>query len=221
MAFYPDGVTMQHATMTGQAVLTTTDASGARSINASWIDLFTGKDGHTVTKLEARDNVLVEIPATKTTSARTITSATLTANGDEKRGLTSARFDGSPCFREGGAVAPAGSARAAQPRDPGACTSKPAAGAKPAGPRTGTSRTGRATTLVLKLAGQLDAIQALFQQKAVFGTAGCRPAPSHPTTAQRQVALKPKPREPRHLSRVQTADLTVDARDRRFLETEI
>jgi hypothetical protein len=108
MAFYPDGVTMQHATLTGQAVMTTADAAGARSIHASWIDLFTGKDGQTVTKLDARDNVLVEIPATKTTAARTITSAALTASGDEKRGLTSAKFDGSPCFREGGAVVPAG-----------------------------------------------------------------------------------------------------------------
>jgi lipopolysaccharide export system protein LptA len=221
MAFYPDGVTMQHATLTGQAVLSTADASGARSINASLIDVFTGKDGQTVTKLEAHDNVLVEIPATKTTSARTITSATLTANGDEKRGLTSARFDGNPCFREGGAVTPA---RGAQPRDPADCTSKPVAGAKPSSPQTPTSRTGRATTLELKLAGQLDAIQeAVFQQKAVFedGRVSAKADVAKYDDAKDVLFLTPNSREPRQVSRVQTADLTVDAPEIDvFLETE-
>ena len=211
MAFHPDGITMQHATLTGQAVLTTTDAAGQRSIHASWIDLFTGKDGQTVTKLDARDDVLVEIPATKTTLARTITSATLTAGGDEKRGLTSARFEGSPCFREGGAVVASGAAR---PRDSGAC-SPPAPGPKTSSPQgAATSRTGSATTLVLKLAGQLDAIQeAEFQQKAKFadGRVSAEADIATYDDAKDVLFLKPNPREPRSGSRVQTTDLTVDA----------
>ena len=214
MAFHPDGITMQHATLTGQAVLTTSDATGQRSIHASWIDLFTGPDGQTVTKLDARDNVLVEIPATKTTLARTITSSTLTASGDDTRGLTAARFDGSPCFREGGAVLPTGVARAGQPRDSGAC-SPPATGQKSSSPQSAAaSRTGSATTLVLKLAGQLDAIQeAEFQQKAKFadGRVSAEADIATYDDAKDVLFLKPNPREPRSGSRVQTADLTVDA----------
>jgi lipopolysaccharide export system protein LptA len=225
MAFYPDGVTMQHATLTGQAVLTTTDAGGSRSINASWIDLFTGKDGQTVTKLEARDKVLVEIPATKTTSARTITSATLTAGGDEKRGLTSARFEGSPCFREGGVAASAASSQAAQPRDPGPCAAPARGGPKPLSATAApTTRTGSATTLVLKLAGQLDAIQeAEFQQNAVFedGRVSAKADVARYDDAKDVLFLKPNASGPRRVSSVQTVDLTVDAAEIDvFLETE-
>jgi len=222
MSFHPDGITMQHATLTGKAVLTTGDASGQRSIHASWIDLFTGTDGQTVTKLDARDNVLVEIPATKTTLARTITSATLAASGDGKRGLTSARFEGSPCFREGGAVIPVGTARASLPRDT-ACT-PPASGAKTPPPGAAPSRTGSATALILKLAGQLDAIQeAEFQQKAKFEDGRVTAVADVATydDAKDVLLLRPNAREPRQISRVQTTSLTVDATQIDvFLETE-
>jgi len=100
MSFYPDGVTMQHATLTGRAQMSTTDQNGCRSIRATWIDFFTGKDGQTLTQLQARDKVIVEIPPAANSSGRTITSATLSATGDEKKGLTSAKFEGEPCFVE-------------------------------------------------------------------------------------------------------------------------
>jgi lipopolysaccharide export system protein LptA len=67
---------------------------------------------------------------------------------------------------------------------------------------------------VLKLAGQLDAIQeALFQQKAVFEDGRVTATADLATydDANDKLLLKPNPREPRSISRVQTADLTVDA----------
>jgi hypothetical protein len=45
MGFHPDGQTLQHARLTGQAVLTLRDTNLSRSIKASMIDLSTGTDG--------------------------------------------------------------------------------------------------------------------------------------------------------------------------------
>jgi hypothetical protein len=82
---------------------------------------------------------------TETSRARTITAASLAASGDDAHGLTSARFDGSPIFNE-----------RADPATPG--------GAAPAPPLRGSGK-----VLVLKLGGQLDAIEtAEFQQQASF-----------------------------------------------------
>ena len=50
--------------------------------------------------LLARDKVVVDIPPGQGTAGRVITSDTLDAKGDEKRGLTSARFEGRPKFEE-------------------------------------------------------------------------------------------------------------------------
>lgn len=200
MSFHADGVTMQHATLTGGAVLTTGGATGNRSIRAAWIDLFTGKDGRTVTSLGARDQVVVEIPATATAAGRVITSSTLTARGDEKRGLTSARFEGSPRFVE----------QATRKSESGAVTSQP--------------RTGSAQLLVLTLGGQLDAIeQAEFQQNVRFedGRVTAEAELGIYDDARDVLQLRGSPKETRRLSRVTTADMQVDAREIDvFLETE-
>lgn len=144
MTLRPDGVTLQRAVLTGQASMVLAGAS-ARSIKASSIDVSMAPDGHTLVGLKATDRVSVELAATETTRARTITSARLEATGDDAKGLTSARFDGSPVFTE----------RPEPPRAPGAAPGVPL--------------TGSAVVLVLVLGGQLDAIEsAQFQQHARF-----------------------------------------------------
>lgn len=190
MSFYEDGMTLQHAALTGQAVLNLS-GEGARSVRASWIDLFTAKDGRTLTRLQAKDRVVVTLAPTSTTPGRTITSTVLSASGDEKQGLTSARFEGNPRFEE-----------------------TPASGGRGAGaPQAGDSRAGTATTLVLKLGGRIDAIErAEFQQHAKFQSGDMT---GEADVAQYEEAsgllhLLPNAREPRRLSRVTTPDMSVD-----------
>jgi lipopolysaccharide export system protein LptA len=77
---------------------------------------------------------------------------------------------------------------------------------------------------VLKLAGQLDAIQeALFQQNAVFedGRVSAEADVATYDDANDKLLLRPNQREPKKISLVKTADLTVQATEIDvFLETE-
>ncbi len=193
MSFYADGLTLQHASLTGRAVLNLSSAT-AKSVKASWIDLFTAPDGRTLTRLQAKDTVVVTLAPTATTPGKTITSNTLSAAGDDKKGLTSARFEGSPRFEE----VPAAGARRGGSAGAGA---------------QGTARTGTATTLVLTLGGQIDAIErAEFQQKAWFqdGDATCEADVAQYEEANGLLHLIPNAKEPRRLSRVTTSEMTVD-----------
>ena len=187
IGFHPDGQTLQHATLTGQGVLTLRDEASTRSIKASWIDLFTGADGRTLTALKATDRVIVELPASATMPARTIRSNTLNATGDEKKGLTSARFEGNPQFEE--------------------TPLKPAAGSSTVAKRTGT-----ATALVLTLGGQLEAIEkAEFDQRARFES-GAMTAEADKATyveAKGMLELRPNTNEPRRRSSVNSGDFNV------------
>ncbi len=189
MAFRPDGVTLQHAALAGQASLVLAGAS-TRSIKASSIDVSMAPDGHTLTGLKANEHVVVDLAATETTRARTITSASLDAVGDDTKGLTSARFDGSPEFSE-------------EPE------SSRAQGAAPA-PRL----RGSGITLVLKLGGQLDAIEtAVFQQHAKFtnGDATAKGDIAEYDQARDVVHFTANAREPRQRPQVQNGDIEVDA----------
>ena len=203
MGFHPDGQTLQHATLTGQAELTLRDASLSRSIKGSLIDLFTGTDGRTLVGLTAADRVIVELPASATAPARRITSQTLKATGDEKKGLTSARFDGNPKFEETGA--------------------KTARGAGQGGTTTDT-RTGTSTVLILTLGGQLEAIEkADFDQNVRFVN-GALTANSDKATyreAKGLLELHPNDREPRRRSSVSSGEFFVASADIDLsLETE-
>ncbi len=139
MTFQPDGQTLQHATLTGAAELRLREKNGLRTVSASWIDISTAPDGRTLTALLAKDKVVVDIPPGQGTAGRVITSDTLDARGDEKRGLTRARFEGRPKFEE-----------------------RPAA-------KGSQLKTGTATVITLALGGQLDAIErAEFMQNVEF-----------------------------------------------------
>jgi len=139
LTFQPDGRTLQHATLTTQASLLLTEKTGRKSIEASWIDVYTAPDGRTLTRLDARDRVIVKLPASGETPARTIRATTLTSIGDEKAGLKAARFDTNVVFEE------------------------------PKGGRDGAPRKGTSQSLQLTLNGSLDAIEkAEFRQNVVF-----------------------------------------------------
>ena len=189
MSFRPDGVTLQQATLAGQASLALAGAS-ARSIRASSIDVSMAPDGHTLTALKAIEHVIVDLAATETTRARRITSATFDATGADGKGLTSARFNGSPVFTE----------QAEPSRTPGAA---------PAAPLEG-----RGTTLVLTLAGQLDAIElAEFQQNAEFHSEGAtaRGDIARYDQAHDVVHFVANSREAGSRPHVDNADIKVDA----------
>jgi lipopolysaccharide export system protein LptA len=141
LGFLPDGRTLEHATLTGDASVGLAGEQGARSIAASWIDMFVAADGRTLKGLQARDHVVVELPATKEAPGRVIKAPTLDGQGDDK-GLRLATFDKGVTFEE----TPAATGQ-----------NKPST-------RTATSR-----TLVLHLGGQLENIeQAEFKQQVVF-----------------------------------------------------
>ena len=184
MTFHPDGRTVQHATVTGAASLQLSGARGMRSIRGSWIDLFTAADGKTLTRLEAKDNVVVVLPASGETPAREISAATLLATGREPKGLESARFQTGVRFieRRSGAGSPA---------------------------RTVTSQ-----SLVLGLGGDLEAIErAEFQREAVFVDGALRGEADLIVyeAAKERVQLTPGTRTPPRDSRVRDEQVTIDA----------
>ena len=189
LAFHPDGGAVQHATLTGQARLGLADEVGRRSIAGSWIDLYTAPDGKTLARLDARDRVEVELPATKDAPARTIRGTTLAARGEEKTGLQSAVFDGGVTFDE---------------RDPGGRGQKPV------------TRTGKAQSLVLKLAGELEAVtDAEFRRGFTFEDGSATAHAEHGRYDVRggKLELFVDPANPRQLPRVEDEGFQLEGRD--------
>ena len=184
MTFHPDGRTVHHATLTGTAALQLSGSTGGRSIRGSWIDLFTAADGKTLTRLEAKDNVVVVLPATASAPAREIRAATLLATGKEPKGLETARFQTGVRFVE---------------RRTGASPSE---------------RTVTSSTLVLGLGGDLDAIErAEFQRDAVFVDGVIRGEADQIVydAATDHVRLTPGSRTPPRDPRVRDEQVTIDA----------
>jgi lipopolysaccharide export system protein LptA len=142
LAFYEGTQALQRAVLMRGASMVTTDGASRRAISANVVTLTMAPDGKTLTHLEGSENVVVKTPAQNGVPERTITAASLVANGDDQKGLTAAQFTGGVTFVE--VIPPANGAAASR--------------------RTGTSR-----LLNLELAGQLDAIEeAQFQQSVKF-----------------------------------------------------
>ena len=185
MAFYPDGVTPQHATVTGMASVKLAGAA-SRSITASWIDMFLGEDGKLLTGLAARDKVVVDLAAGDGNPRRVVTAASLTSTGN-KTGLTEARFDGKPRFTQ----------------DAGDL----------GGGKKAEARSGHADRLVLTLGGKLDAIErADFQQHAVFTDGDTQGSADRIVYDEKrgELRLTQNPAEPRTVPRVKSPDIQVD-----------
>ena len=152
LEFYEGSQALQRAHLQGSAVMHQPSGDGRRSIEADRIDFTTAPDGTTLTQLDAapfdsKGRVTLRLPAAKDAPARRITGATLASKGDDKRGLTSAVFEGGAEFEE-----------------------MAAGRGGPGGKRVGKSRTLR---LVIK--GQLDQIEeARFEQAVEITDADLR-----------------------------------------------
>ena len=99
-----DGETIEQARIVGSGVIGFAGESGqgGRQISADTIDLPLGARGTRPTALTARGKVALNLPADKSTAARTITADSLDGKGDEVNGLTSAVFTGRVVLREHG-----------------------------------------------------------------------------------------------------------------------
>lgn len=100
MSFRPEQHTLRQATLTGGASLALRDAAGVRTIEGASIDVRTGEDGRALIGLDARDDVVVRLPAADGRPARTIRAPALSATGADGQGLQAARFTGGVEFEE-------------------------------------------------------------------------------------------------------------------------
>jgi lipopolysaccharide transport protein LptA len=104
LKYSPDGQTLEHATIAGQAEIRLAGEAGkpGRLIAAPVIDIALAPDGSTPLALTGRDGVVLTFPPEADAPGRTITAATLEAKGEPDRGLTRAFFSGNVDFRERG-----------------------------------------------------------------------------------------------------------------------
>ena len=156
---YPDGHTLQHSTLRGQANVHLASTTGAKTIAAPSIDLDLAKDGQTLTRLDGTGGVTVQLPPTPDTpSARTINAPTMVSTGTEQAGLKSSLFSGGVTYKE----------------------HAPAAGSTPASDRTATSQ-----VLALTLNGDLGAVdEAEFRQAVHFTDGDVTAVSDHATYAE-------------------------------------
>jgi lipopolysaccharide export system protein LptA len=105
LKYGPDGKTLEHAMLLGDAVIFLAGDKGAagRQIVAKTIDIALAPDGSTPVSLLTREAVQLLLPAEGTLPTRTIRSAAMRADGDAGHGLTSAQFTGGAEYRERGA----------------------------------------------------------------------------------------------------------------------
>jgi LPS export ABC transporter protein LptC len=107
LKYGPDGETLEHAAIMGEALLQLAGQQGSpgRQIAASMLDIALAPDGTTPIALVGREAVQLTFPAEPGVAARTIKAATLDARGEAAKGLTNAQFTGEVDYREiGGQV---------------------------------------------------------------------------------------------------------------------
>ncbi len=105
LTYATGGQTIERAALKGNAVIDVSAERGEtrRQISANTIDVTLARDGSTPTAVAARDKVQLTVPAGKGEAARTITADAMDATGNERQGLTAARFNGAVQFVERGA----------------------------------------------------------------------------------------------------------------------
>jgi LPS export ABC transporter protein LptC len=104
LKYAPDGETLEHAVIMGEALLQIAGQQGSpgRQIAANVLDITLAPDGTTPVALTGREAVQLTFPAEPGIASRTIKAATLDARGEAKKGLTNARFAGEVDYREKG-----------------------------------------------------------------------------------------------------------------------
>ena len=102
LSYAPDGRTLRRSVLSGDGVITLGASAGSarRKLAGQFIDLGLAQDGTTLVALNARDRVLLELFADKTTPARTIKASALQGSGPPSTGLTGATFSGGVEFLE-------------------------------------------------------------------------------------------------------------------------
>jgi LPS export ABC transporter protein LptC len=102
LTYSPEGDVLQRAMVSGNASVQIAGetTAGAREIVGGVIDITLAADGSTPVALTARDAVQLTLPQEENTAARTIKAASLDADGEPGRGLTTARFAGNVDYRE-------------------------------------------------------------------------------------------------------------------------
>ncbi|HEX4347033.1 MAG TPA: LPS export ABC transporter periplasmic protein LptC [Vicinamibacterales bacterium] len=106
VTYGPDGQSIQHAVVSGDASIQLAGGPQSRSgrqISANVVELSFAADGVTPTSITATDGVQLVFPPEPGTAGRVINADHMTGRGDESRGLTSVRFEGNVSFREQGA----------------------------------------------------------------------------------------------------------------------
>jgi lipopolysaccharide export system protein LptA len=96
-----DGRSLQQATLAGNANIQMAPKNGVpgQRMTGEFMDISLNEDG-SLSNLSSRDNVVVTLPATKDTPARTIRSTSLTAKGAPGEGLTSMTFQDGVTYNE-------------------------------------------------------------------------------------------------------------------------
>jgi lipopolysaccharide export system protein LptA len=106
LGYAADGRNLETAMLVGNGSIAIAGApeGSDRRLAAEWIDLGVGPDGSTLTRLNARDKVQMDLPAEADTPARVIRAGSLTgtaaAGGAQPGGITRARFDEGVQFTE-------------------------------------------------------------------------------------------------------------------------
>jgi lipopolysaccharide export system protein LptA len=116
LKYASDGRTIQSAVIRESAVIELSAEPGQseRQISAETIDLTLAGDGSVLTRIVAREKVQLAMPAdqaapgakgpqgTQGTTSRTITAGAMDGTGNDRQGITGARFTGNVEFRERG-----------------------------------------------------------------------------------------------------------------------
>ncbi len=113
LKYNADGQSLEHAVVTGDAVIQLAGETGnaGRQIAATTLDIAVAPDGTTPTALVGHEAVQLTFPPEAGAPGRTIRAAGLEAKGAPGRGLTRALFTGNVQYRErGGGVDRAASA---------------------------------------------------------------------------------------------------------------
>ena len=108
LTYYENSDLLQSAIVSGSSSLRIAGDRGApeRVLHAGNIEIGMAPDGNTVTSLNGRDTIVLDLPGTKGQPSKTVTSNALVASGAPGQGLTAASFTEGVEYREAGGTPP-------------------------------------------------------------------------------------------------------------------
>lgn len=108
LTYYENSDLLQSAVVSGSSSLRIAAEAGApeRVLHAGNIEIGMAPDGSTVTSLNGRDSVVLDLPGTKGQPSKSVHSNALVASGAPGQGLTAASFTEGVEYRETGGTPP-------------------------------------------------------------------------------------------------------------------